>query len=91
MEFGWDENKRRTNIVNHGLDFADVEEVFQGATFTFEDDRDDYGEERFITLGLLRSTVVVIAHTERNNQIRVISLRKTTKHEQKIFFEQFTD
>jgi hypothetical protein len=65
--------------------------VFDGATFTFEDDRFDYGEQRFITLGILKGVVVVIAHTERNEVIRIISMRKATKHEREIYFQNFTD
>ena len=91
MKFAWDEKKRRANIVNHGLDFVDAKEIFEGFTFTLEDDRFDYGEERFITLGLLRGTVVVVAHTEKGNEIRLISLRKATKHEQKNYFEGLSD
>jgi uncharacterized DUF497 family protein len=86
MKFTWDEKKRIANIRNHGFDFVDAKEVFEGITFTLEDDRFDYGEERFITLGLLEGTIVVIAHTEKGNEIRIISMRKATKHEQKIYF-----
>ena len=89
MKFEWDEAKRHTNLRNHKLDFADVEIVFTGITFTFEDDRFEYGEVRFVTLGLLREIVVVIAHTERNDTVRVISMRKATKHEQRLYFENF--
>ncbi len=91
MKFAWDEKKRRSNILNHGFDFVDAKEVFEGITFTFEDDRFEYGEERFITLGLLKGTIVVIAHTEKGNEIRLISMRKATKHEQKIYFEGLSD
>ena len=91
MKFTWDEAKRRSNLVKHGLDFADVPAVFGGITFTFEDDRFDYGEERFITLGMLKGMVVVIAHTERNDTVRIISMRKATKHEQKLYFQDFTN
>jgi uncharacterized DUF497 family protein len=90
MEFTWDETKRKSNLANHGLDFADAQAVFAGATFTFEDDRFDYGEQRFITLGLLRGAVVVIAHTEQDDTVRVISMRKATRHEQKTYFLKFT-
>ena len=89
MKFEWDEAKRYTNLRNHKLDFADVEIVFTGITFTFEDDRFEYGEVRFVTLGLLREIVVVIAHTERNDMVRVISMRKATKNEQRLYFENF--
>jgi uncharacterized DUF497 family protein len=91
MEFIWDEKKRKTTIRERGLDFADAEVVFSGATFTFEDGRFDYAEQRFITMGLLRGIVVVIAHTERGEAIRVISMRKATKHEQETYFQNISN
>jgi len=60
-------------------------------TNTFEDHRVDYGEERFVTLGLLDAVVVSIVETESPRLIRVISLRKATKHEQAIFFRSIKD
>ena len=89
MKFEWDETKRQTNLRDHKLDFADAEIVFSGITFTFEDDRFEYGEDRFITLGLLREIIVIIAHTERNDTVRLISMRKATKNEQRLYFENF--
>lgn len=86
MQFEWDENKRKSNIAKHGFDFVDASQVFEGATLTFEDDRFAYGEQRFITLGLLRGRVIVIAHTEIQDIVRVISMREGTKREQVIFF-----
>jgi len=91
MHFTWDETKRRANLVQHGFDFVDAPTVFEGPTFTFEDDRFAYGEQRFITLGLLRGRVVVIAHTERDDEVRVISMREGTRREQNIFFQHLPD
>ena len=91
MTFTWDESKRKINLIKHGMDFVDAKDVFSGATFTFEDDRLSYGEQSFITVGLLRDVVVVIDHAERNDEIRIISMRKATKYEQKIYFQGFTD
>ena len=91
MKFEWDEAKHQSNLRKHRLDFADVATVFAGATFTFEDNRFDYREDRYITLGLLREAVVVIAHTEREEVIRVISMRKKKKNEQRVYFEGFAD
>jgi uncharacterized DUF497 family protein len=68
------------------LDFAHAEHVFAGPTFTFEDEREDYGEERWVTLGLLRDKVVVIVHAETEDEIRVISMREADKDEQLLFF-----
>ena len=93
MNFVWDEKKRSINLKKHGLDFVDAEKVFQGAAFTFANDRFFYGEDRWITMGLLLGMVVVIAHMEdeQAETIRVISLRKASKNEQKIFFENLSN
>ncbi|MGH8058785.1 MAG: BrnT family toxin [Candidatus Entotheonellia bacterium] len=86
MRFVWHEPKRQANLKKHGLDFADAERVFAGPTFTFEDDREAYGEQRWVTLGLLGEKVVVIVHTETEEEIRVISMREADKNEQHLFF-----
>ena len=87
MRFTWNEAKRALNIQQHGLDFVDAQRVFGGPTFTYEDDRFDYSERRFVSLGILDGMVVSIVHTESPRLIRVISFRKATKHEQAIFFK----
>lgn len=84
--FVWDEAKRQSTLKNRGLDFADAEAVFAGPTLTFEDERLDYGEQRFVTMGLLGQKVVVIVHTETEQEIRVISMREASKNEQRLFF-----
>ena len=87
----WDEDKRRANLRKHGLDFADAQELFDGVTYTYEDDRLPYGEQRFVTLGLLREVVVSIVHTEEADHIHIISMRKATKREREIYFESITN
>ena len=91
MRFIWSERKRSVNLKKHGLDFVDVQVVFEGLTYTYEDDRFAYGEERFITLGLLAGVPVSIAHTEAHNEICVISFRKATAREAKAFFNEVKD
>lgn len=91
MEFTWSETKRAANLKAHGLDFVDAPRVFEGVTFTFEDDRFSYGEQRFVTLGLLAGVPVSIAHTETDHEIRIISFRKATKHETDIYFTKVQD
>jgi hypothetical protein len=88
--FVWDEAKRRLNLRKHGIDFADADKIFRGVTFTAEDTRKDYGEQRFLTLGLLEDQVVSVAHTEQGEEIRIISIRKATKHEARFYFSQIT-
>jgi len=87
VRFTWREAKRRTNLQDHGFDFADAEEVFAGPTFTFEDARFRYEEQRFVTLGLLKGVCVSLVHTETPERIHIISFRKATRNEQIIFFQ----
>ncbi|MBK9052553.1 MAG: BrnT family toxin [Chloroflexi bacterium] len=86
MRFSWHEPKRQTTLQKRGLDFAQAEQLFAGPTFTFEDDRRDYGEQRWVTLGLLGEKVVIIVHTESEDEIRIISMREANKDEQRLFF-----
>ena len=88
MDFEWDETKRRINLHKHKIDFRDAEEVLAGETITVED-VDAYNEQRFLSLGLLRSHVVVVAHTERAGRTRIISMRKAVKHEREFYFACF--
>ena len=88
MELAWDEVKRRANYAKHGLDFRDAEKVFQGITLTAEDDRQDYAEKRFISLGLLEDMVVVVVYTERSEKTRIISMRKANQKERKGYEEK---
>ena len=91
MKFTRDEAKRSANLVKHGLDFTAAETVFRGVTFSFEDDRLEYGERRFITIGMLDDSAVVIAHTEEDDTIRVISMRKATRREQQLYYRAFVE
>ena len=91
MEFTWSQAKRAANIKAHGLDFVDAPRVFEGATYTFEDDRFSYGEERFVTLGLLAGIPVSVVHMETDHEIRVISFRKATRRETQIYFGAIQD
>jgi uncharacterized DUF497 family protein len=88
MHYEWDEAKNRSNFAKHGLSFEDAEEVFSGPCVTFEDDRFAYGEQRFVTLGLLAGRLVVIAHAPRDQGTRIISMRKGNEREEKIYQER---
>jgi uncharacterized DUF497 family protein len=88
MRLEWDEAKRLSNINRHKIDFIGLEKVFAGETITFLDNRFDYGEIRFLTFGLLNRRVVAIAHTETDEGIRVISVRKASKNEENIYFKE---
>ena len=86
MDFEWDEHKNQVNIRKHGFDFADAWEIFDTPMLVELDERIDYGEDRWIGIGMLQSRIVVIIYTELNEDtIRIISLRKALKHERAIY------
>ena len=86
--FTWDERKRKLNLAKHGIDFADAPAIFEGPLVTVEDKRESYGEARYVALGLLHHIVVSLVYTEREDQVRIISIRKALKHEARFFFSQ---
>lgn len=87
MQYTYDKTKKALNLKKHGLDFDNAKQVIESAkTVTFEDNRFDYGEQRYITLGLLQGILVVIVTSETDNEIRIISMRKADKNEQAIYY-----
>ena len=92
MKFEWDEQKNQDNIKKHALDFADAHKVFEYPLLANLDDRKDYGEERWIGIGLMDMRVVVIVFTEPDaNTIRIISFRKATRNERKQYERAYQD
>ena len=82
MRFEWDEAKNEINIRKHGIDFADVEDMFNHPMLTVIDNRENYREERWISLGWIQQIIGVVVYVERHEDtIRIISARKATKHE----------
>lgn len=78
-------NQAANKLKKHGLDFADVKQVFSSPTATVADGTCG-NEQRFNTTGLLGIKVVVITHTETETEIRIISMLEAEKHEIKEFF-----
>jgi uncharacterized protein len=91
VEFTWFEAKRAASLKARGLDFVDGPRVFEEATYTFEDDRFPYAEQRFVTLGLLAGVPISIVHTETDHEIGIISFRKATNREAIVFFNEIQD
>jgi hypothetical protein len=85
LEFEWDENKRESNLKKHGIDFVLACKIFYNYTVEFEDNRYDYEEERFIAIGIITNQTLTVVYTIRNGIIRLISARKSTKEERKIY------
>ncbi len=82
MEFEWDDVKNQTNIEKHGVQFKDAVRIFDGFTVGFIDDRNDYGEVREISIGMIDDiAVIVVVHTDRNGICRIISARQANRKE----------
>ncbi|MEM0942893.1 MAG: BrnT family toxin [Pseudomonadota bacterium] len=84
MEFDWDEEKRRSNIAKHGLDFADAQK-FGWEEALFIDDFPIHGEARVIAIGPLANRLVLIVFTLRGDTCRIISMRNTEPKERKLY------
>ena len=91
MVVEFDAAKRDATFETRGLDMARAGEVFAGATLTVEDDRQDYGEDRFITIGFLDERMVILAWTPRNGARRIISMRKANEREQALYTPRFRE
>lgn len=79
----WDEAKRESNRRKHGVDFAEVAEFDWATALIFLDDRQDYGEDRRVALGLIGARVHHLTFTTRFGKVRVISLRRANRREQR--------
>ena len=92
MRFEWDDNKNADNVRKHGLDFSQGTRMFSGDTALLiePDVREDYGEDRWIGLGMIGDTaaVVVFTYDTSFDGIRIISLRRADKNEEAGYYSQ---
>ena len=88
-DFEWDPEKAQKNLQKHEVSFEEASSVFDDPMFiTVLVDEHSDDEERYITIGISNKTrLLLVAHTERDNRIRIISARKATKHEEKFYEE----
>ena len=85
VDFEWDRDKAASNLKKHRIDFADAVTVFDDINSITIDDP-DHDELRFITIGMdAYGGILVVVYTWRGENIRIISARKATKHEQKYY------
>ena len=85
MRITYDITKRNKTLLERGLDFADAKTVFSGHHLTAKDSRQDYGEVRLISIGLLKERMVVLVWTPRGADRRIISMRKANEREQALY------
>jgi uncharacterized DUF497 family protein len=89
MQFDWDPAKNRANIRDHGIDFADAVAIFDGATWERVDDRRNYGEERWVAVGMMHGIEITLVYTDQRAKetiVRwIISARRATRDERETF------
>ena len=79
MTVEWDEDKRRKNLEDHGVDFQDAALIFLNPIIEAEDARSDYGEKRFRALGHVDEDYFMVAYTWRRQTRRIISAWKVNE------------
>ena len=87
--FEWDPLKAKNNLLKHQVTFEEASSIFNDPQFiTFLDDEHSTNEERYISIGISnRNLVLMVAHTERKDKVRIISARKATDNEEKFYQE----
>lgn len=90
MQFEWDEEKEQINIKKHGIDFETAARVFGDENrLEFYDEVHSENEDRYITIGMIDEVayIVMVVYTEREEAIRLISARKATKQEGRMYYD----
>jgi uncharacterized DUF497 family protein len=88
-KFECNETKNLSNFDKHKIDFDFASNVFSdNKRIEWEDDRNDYGEIRFISIGKIVNAIITVVYTMRNNKIRIISARPAKKQERDLYNNQ---
>ena len=88
MQYEWDEKKRAANLARHNVDFSMATDFEWDAALETVDNRYNYGEERWVTLGYIGKRLHVLVYTLRAETIRIISLRRANKREKEYYEKQ---
>ena len=87
LEFEWDQVKAKSNLDKHGVSFLTAAAIFQNERLERVDDREDYGEVRWIALGRVDIEVYRVIYTWRaENLVRIISAQRASKDEEEIYY-----
>ena len=88
LDFEWDDAKAEANLDKHGVDFHDAIQVFSDLRrMEYLDPCREYGEDRFVTVGVAEGRLLVVVYTERGRRIRIISARQATSRERRTYHE----
>lgn len=89
LEFEWDEAKAKSNLEKHGVSFLTAAAIFSHERLERIDDREEYGEERWIALGRVGTGVYRVVYTWRaENLLRIISVQRASKDEEEIYYRE---
>ena len=89
LEFEWDKAKAADNLRKHGVSFLCAAAIFQNERLERIDDREEYGETRWIALGRADGAVYRVVYTWRGEHlIRIVSAQRASKHEQEIYYRE---
>lgn len=91
MQIEWDEEKRQSILKERGIDILDAALIFENLFITRIENRQDYGEKRFISLGMVDGECYVVVHTERNENTRLITAWKGGRNDRKEYKNRFPD
>ena len=83
IEFEWDPEKAAGNLQKHRISFEVAAEIFFGTHHIYEDARTDYGEKRYIAVGMAGDMTLTVVYTLRGKARRIISARKARRNERK--------
>jgi hypothetical protein len=83
----WDEAKADANLAKHGISFPDAARVFEDfSRFEWLDEREDYGEDRFVTVGIVAGRAILLVYTMRGENRRLIMARRATRREREEYY-----
>ena len=87
--FEWHHVKARANLAKHGIAFDTAQKVFSDRCMVeVLDDTEDYGEDRFLVIGMVEGQLLSVIYTPRRGRYRLISARRATRDEQDHYFTQ---
>jgi hypothetical protein len=92
MRFEWDEAKNLANLRKHGISFERAVAIFAGPVINWNDYRNDYGERRQISVGVLDGVLLVaVVHTDRAGKTRLISARTASRKERRTYVDTYPE
>jgi len=87
----WDDHKNRINIEKHGCSFEEAHLILNSFNLTFIDDKKDYGEIRYTTIGIWYERIAIVVYTMRDDYYRIISMRKANEREKAYYYAKIRE